>query len=494
MLQESGAKHIMKETNAIFFRLMTAGITALALTSCSLGSTSQEVFVPDTTGALTLAISVQNAGETFNTVGQQVLYNYSITNVGQTILPGPVIIADNKMSVICPDLTAIGNKDGFLDPNETLTCPQSYSITQADLNAGSVANSATATVGGITSNPASFTVIMTQNKALTLTTNANPSVYNQAGQVINYSYIIKNSGIVTISGPFSISDNKVAATCPMPATGQLAPNEEITCTAAYTITQNDMTANSVTNSATATGGGATSNPATATITKSIGTPTQTPLPGNTVQHTVADGEWMLQIARCYGANFNEIRLANPQISDPAQLKPGMVINIPRPGSVGTKYGPPCVVFHAVNANDTWNSIASTYNADLTVLREANPGSLTPGRVLKVPKNSVGATQNVPSTSSKPIISSFTADVTTVTLGNVIVLRWVFSGQSLASARLTRTDPDGTQTALNGGADVANPGIYEDLAMKPGIATYTLQVSSEFGGTTTAIVTVNVLGK
>jgi hypothetical protein len=37
----------------------------------------------------------------------------------------------------------------------------------------------------------------------------------------------------------------------------------------------------------------------------------------------------------------------------------------------------------------------------------------------------------------------------------------------------------------------SPGTYEDLAAKPGIVYYTLAVSSEFGGTTTATVSVTV---
>lgn len=472
-------------------------IIGLALPACTLGSSKQAAIASDATAALTLTLNAQNSGETFNTVGQAIIYNYIITNTGQTVLPGPVIITDDKMAVTCPELSSIGNTDGSLDPNESITCPHSYNITQADLNAGSVTNNATASVGGITSNPASVTVLMTQNKALTLTKNVSPSTYNQAGQVIIYTYVIKNSGIVTLPGPFSIADNKVTVTCTEPASGQLAPNEEMICTATYLITQADLATSSVINSATASGGGVTSNPATATITRSEGNSSQPPTSGNTIQHEVLEGEWLIQIARCYGADYIEVRLANPQISDPSQLKPGMIINVPRTGSVGTVFGTPCVVFQTVSASDTWNSIASTYNADLLVLQEANPGALSPGRVIKVPKNSAGANKNVPpapTQPSKPVISTFTANASSVSHGNIILMSWSFSGQDLASARLTRTNPDGTQTPLYGGADVTTPGTYEDLAMQPGVVIYTLQVSSEFGGTTTATVVVNVIAQ
>jgi len=91
---------------------------------------------------------------------------------------------------------------------------------------------------------------------------------------------------------------------------------------------------------------------------------------------------------------------------------------------------------------------------------------------------------VPTLPAKPVISSFTANVSAVIVGGVVILRWSFSGQDIASARLTCTNPDGSQTPLYGGADVTSPGTFEDLAV------YTLQVSSEFSGSTTAAVTVN----
>ena len=51
--------------------------------------------------------------------------------------------------------------------------------------------------------------------------------------------------------------------------------------------------------------------------------------------------------------------------------------------------------------------------------------------------------------------------------HLITLSWSFSGQNLAAARLTRTNPDGKQTPLYGGADVTSPGSYDDLACYPG---------------------------
>ncbi len=95
--------------------------------------------------------------------------------------------------------------------------------------------------------------------------------------------------------------------------------------------------------------------------------------------------------------------------------------------------------------------------------------------------------NVPA----PIIDYLTVSADTVNQGDLLVVSWSFSGQDLASATLTRTNPDGTQTPLYGGADVDLQGQYEDLMMTSGAYIYTLRVSMEFGGTETATVQVTV---
>lgn len=85
--------------------------------------------------------------------------------------------------------------------------------------------------------------------------------------MIAYSYLLTNSGNVTLSGPFTVVDNKATVTCP--TTSTLAPGASITCTANYTITSTDVVAGSVTNIATGSGAFAgdeiVSNSATATV-------------------------------------------------------------------------------------------------------------------------------------------------------------------------------------------------------------------------------------
>ena len=74
--------------------------------------------------------------------------------------------------------------------------------------------------------------------------------YGAAGDILNYSYQVTNTGTTTESN-ITVSDNKVATvTCPP---GSLAPGASETCTGSYTVTQADVDAGAVTNSATASG-------------------------------------------------------------------------------------------------------------------------------------------------------------------------------------------------------------------------------------------------
>jgi hypothetical protein len=96
-----------------------------------------------------------------------------------------------------------------------------------------------------------------------------------AGEVITYTYGLTNSGNVTLTGPFVITDDKIGTVTCGTASSTLAPGASFagTCTGTYTIQAGDVKPTndgSVTNHATATakdpdGGTVTSNEAQATV-------------------------------------------------------------------------------------------------------------------------------------------------------------------------------------------------------------------------------------
>jgi uncharacterized repeat protein (TIGR01451 family) len=191
---------------------------------------------------------------TYNLPGQVISYTFMVTNTGNQSLQGPVTVSDNKANdETCPPLSSVGDQDLYLDPGEILTCTASYIITQADLDEGLVTNIASATVGEITSPTDSATVTAVQNPDLTIAKTADPQTYDQAGQVIGYTYLVTNTGNVTIASPFTIYDNKtVNESCPA-TPSSLSPGQSITCSSSYTIQPIDLSHGTVTNVAYATG-------------------------------------------------------------------------------------------------------------------------------------------------------------------------------------------------------------------------------------------------
>jgi LPXTG-site transpeptidase (sortase) family protein len=186
---------------------------------------------------------------TYSAVDQVINYTYTIMNSGNVTLSGPFTITDDKTAVACTQPV-----DGLLSPDEEMTCTATYQITQADLDAGHVTNAATGHANfkgeNVDSNVVDATVNATQSPSLVLTKTAEPLTYSAVDQVINYTYVIKNNGNVTISGPFTITDDKTTVSCTQPVDDSLSPNEEMTCTATYKITQADLDAGYVTNTAT----------------------------------------------------------------------------------------------------------------------------------------------------------------------------------------------------------------------------------------------------
>ena len=219
---------------------------------------------------LTLVKSAQESS--YDDTADVLHYSYLVTNSGNVRLAGPVTITDDIASdETCPNVDTVGNNDNFLDPGESITCTATHPVTQADLNAGSVTNIATAHAGGTDSNQDTETANADQNPALTLDkTITAGATYDSVGDVISYEYLVTNSGNVRLAGPVTITDDIASdETCPNVDTvgnndNFLDPGESITCTASYTITQADLNAGSVTNIATAHAGGTDSNQDTET--------------------------------------------------------------------------------------------------------------------------------------------------------------------------------------------------------------------------------------
>ena len=232
----------------------TAGATSVS--DVALTSPTSSVIVPASEAVSALSLADSTASTGYGAAGDTISYNYLVTNTGTTTLSG-ISISDSLIpsgAISCPA--------GTLAPEASVTCTGTYQVTQADVDAGSVTDTATA---GATnpagdaeaSAPSSVTVgAAYATSGLTLVDSSPTTSYGAAGDTISYNYLVTNTGTTTLSG-ISISDSLIpsgAISCPA---GTLAPEASVTCTGTYQVTQADVDAGSVTDTATA---GAT-NPA-----------------------------------------------------------------------------------------------------------------------------------------------------------------------------------------------------------------------------------------
>ena len=176
-----------------------------------------------------------------------------------------------------------------------------YVVTQADVDAGSVDNSATAsgtpptgppvvTPPSTTTTPTPTTPGLTLVKSAAITEDANGDDLAGVGDEITFTFTVHNAGQVTLHD-VSVADQLVApagpavtVTCPA---GDLAPGADLVCTSSvYVVTQADVDAGSVRNSATASGTPPTGPPVVSPPSTTT-TPTPTPAPGLTLVKTAA---------------------------------------------------------------------------------------------------------------------------------------------------------------------------------------------------------------
>ncbi len=193
-------------------------------------------------------------------VGDTIAYTFIVTNTGNVPLTSVTVTDPMVGAVTCPA--------GLLAPGAFKTCTATYALSQADVDAGVVNNTATTsgtppTGPPVTDNdntstpvPRTATIDLDKQAGAINDLDANGP---DAGDTIAYTFIVTNTGNVTLTG-VTVTDPMVGAvTCPA---GPLAPGGSKTCTATYTLTQADVNAGSVVNTATTTGTPPTGPPVT----------------------------------------------------------------------------------------------------------------------------------------------------------------------------------------------------------------------------------------
>ena len=224
----------------------------------------------------------------FADVGELITYTFVVTNTGNVTLNN-VTVTDPL-----PGLSAITfdggdtDGDGELDVDEIWTYSATYAVTQADIDAGNVVN--TATADSDESDPATDDndEPLPQNPVIDIvkdgTFDAGADGFADPGELISYSFTVTNEGNVSLTN--------VSVTDPLPGLsaitfdggdtdgdGELDVDEIWTYSATYAVTQADIDAGNVVNTATADSD--ESDPAT--------DDNDEPLPQNPVIDIVKDG-------------------------------------------------------------------------------------------------------------------------------------------------------------------------------------------------------------
>ncbi|WP_167574186.1 DUF7507 domain-containing protein [Kitasatospora cheerisanensis] len=207
-------------------------------------SPSDDVTVP-TVGAGQLAFEKRADSAGPFGVGDVVNYTYTVTNSGTAVVNNVTVTDDRVSSVTCDATT--------LNPGQSTTCHGSYTVTEADVTAGHVTNTAHANGTGpqgepVQSPPAEVTVPVVGASSLVVVKTADTPGPVQVGDTVTYTYTVTNTGSVVLSDLVVTDDRVQQVSC---EASVLEPGQSTTCRGTYVVTEEDAKAGHVTNRATA---------------------------------------------------------------------------------------------------------------------------------------------------------------------------------------------------------------------------------------------------
>ncbi|MFC3197075.1 gliding motility-associated C-terminal domain-containing protein [Parapedobacter deserti] len=206
----------------------------------------------------------------YNAVGDVITYDIVVVNTGNVTIDNIVLTDANAV------IPAGEENIGTLAPGASTTVAVTHAVTQADLDAGSVSNQATATGEDPAGDPVTddsddpstadpddpTDTDVVQTPELTVTkviTSAGP--YNAIDDVITYDILVTNTGNVTVDN-IVLTDANAVIPAGQENIGTLAPGASTTVMVTHAITLDDLDSGGVSNQATATGEDPTGNPVT----------------------------------------------------------------------------------------------------------------------------------------------------------------------------------------------------------------------------------------
>ncbi len=238
----AGASTTCAATYAVTAGDLDAGVvinTATATAGSAVGPVTSLPATASVDAIVTPGISLVKtvAEDSFADAGAVLRYDFVVTNTGNVTLSG-IEVGDPL-----PGLSAIDCPSTVLPAGAAMTCTATYTTTQADVDSGEVASSATASgdpaIGQrIASAPSAVSVPSIPAPAVSLVKSVDVTELT-VGQVATYTFEVQNTGNVTLDA-ITVDDPLVGLSAIACDTTTLAPNEVATCTATYEITQTDI--------------------------------------------------------------------------------------------------------------------------------------------------------------------------------------------------------------------------------------------------------------
>lgn len=194
--------------------------------------------------------------------GTSVYYRFTVENTGDVPL-NPISLTDDTLNVSTCNAAFTGVTLPVAvaaNDNHIVTCVVGPVTTTAGTHTN-VAHATGTYAATPYDSPDSNAIYGTTGLSIVKT--AAQSFFRTVGDTLNYSYTVTNTGAAILSGPVTVADDRTTVTCPALTTiGDLDaffdPGESLVCTASYVVVAADVTARVVTNTASASAGGATS--------------------------------------------------------------------------------------------------------------------------------------------------------------------------------------------------------------------------------------------
>ena len=211
-------------------------------------------------------------------VGDTLTFSFVAENDGDVTLDATIIV--DSLPGISP-LSCTPAQPASLDPGDILSCTATYTVTQGDVDAGSMTNDALATGedsggGGSVGDDDSVTLSIPQNPSISLdktfagNADEDTSGTLTLGDTVTYQFVVTNTGGVTLSA-VALDDPLVGGPVSCPES-TVAPADSMTCTATYAVTQSDVDAGSIDNTANVVGTGPSGRIVSDTDSESLAPP------------------------------------------------------------------------------------------------------------------------------------------------------------------------------------------------------------------------------